>query len=346
MGNKIVAYNSGAASPHGSKSGNHEIASANNDYRNNASGLTWYNSPSYGNDYLLVSNTYDLGLTTQGNAKPLFWVASNDAEFLNIVNRLSIRRGLADLATVQDAITWINSNGKYSLINQPTTVPTSEFYYDPGNPLSYDGSSTNLVNIGSLGKVGGAGGALSGVAYDNKTAGGVFNFDGVADRISFGQHDFGNVITVASWVYPRTENSINCLMSNCGANTATNGFKMGWNNWTTTNLTMNFEAGNGTAGGTTSTASNTIVENQWQHIAFLFDKVNRTIEFYRNGAKVGKTGTPIDSVGMNQTWWIGAIGGNSYYMNANVGEFKIWKSLLSASDLSSEYNLTKSRYGL
>jgi len=225
---------------------------------------------------------------------------------------------------------------------------TAAIYYDPGNTSSYVGTGTTLTNIGTDGNVSGTTGTLSGVVYESSTAQGVFNFDGGSDKITFNSYNFGNSITTTAWIYPRNEVSINCLMSNCGANTNTNGFKMGWNNWTTTNLTMNFEAGNGSAGGTQSTATNTIVENEWQHIAYVFDKTNQTIKFYRNGSEIATAtgGSPVSNIGTNQSWWIGSIGGSAYYMDANMGQFRIYKSLRSTSDISDEYNNTKSRYGL
>jgi hypothetical protein len=234
---------------------------------------------------------------------------------------------------------------RFTVISQNT----AEFYYDPGNSSSYSGSGTSLVNIGTLGNVSGTQGTLSGVVYNSLNYGGVFDFDGGTDTIGFGQYNFGNTITVNAWVYPRNENSINCLMSNAGANTATNGFKMSWNNWTTTNYTMNFEAGNGTAGGTQSTAVNTIVENQWQMITYIFDKVGQTIKFYRNGVEIATAsgGSPVANISTNNSnWWIGAIGGNSYFMDALMGEFKVWTSSKSEAEILSEYNSSKTRYGL
>jgi len=287
LSNKVVAYNSGTVTAYGTKYGNNEVGTVANNYRVNTGGLTWYNSPSYSNDYVMISNSYDLGFSTQGNAKPLFWVATSDADFLAIVNRLNDRRGMTLLDTVAAAVTWVNDSNKYYLINQPSSVPSAQFYYDPGNVLSYTGSGTTLKNIGL------------------------------------------NNITVNAWVYPRTEASINNLMSNCGANTATNGFKMSWNNWTTTNYTMNFEAGNGSVGNTTSTASNTVSVNTWQMLTFVFNKTTPSIKFYKNGTEIATAsgGSPVSNIGMNNSnWWMGAIGGNSYQMNANMGIFKIWKS--------------------
>jgi hypothetical protein len=349
MANKLVAYNSGTVTAYGTKYGNHEVGVAANDYRKNTGGLTWYNSPNFGNDYVIISNTYDLGLSTQGNATPLFWIGTSDAGFLDIVNKLIDNRNSTQLTTVVDAVNWIAASNKYYLINQPSSVPLPQFHYDPGNTSSYSGTGTALSNIGLIGNVTGASGTLSGVVYDAATAGGVFNFDGASDTITFGQYNFGNTITVNAWVYPRTEASINTLMSNAVANTNTNGFKMAWNNWTTVNYTMNFEAGNGSAGATASTANNVVSVNTWQMLTFVFNKTTPSIKFYKNGTEIATAsgGAPVANIGTNNSnWWMGSIGGNSYQMNANMGLYKIWTSNLTTADILAEYNDTKSRYGL
>jgi hypothetical protein len=349
MANKVVAYNSGTVTAYGTKYGNNEVGNVANNYRVNTGGLTWYNSPTYGNDYVMISNSYDLGYSTQGNAKPLFWVASSDADFLAIVNKLNDRKGQSAFDTVANAIIWINASNKYYLLNQPSSVPSAQFHYDPGNTSSYSGSGTVLNNIGLVGNATGAVGTLSGVAYESGTASGAFNFDGASDIITFGQYNFGNTITVNAWVYPRTEASINTLMSNCAANTNTNGFKMAWNNWQTTNYTMNFEAGNGSVGNTSSTANNTVVVNTWQMLTFVFNKTTPSIKFYKNGSEIATAsgGAPVASIGTNNSnWWMGSIGGNSYQMNANMGIYKIWTSNLATSEILAEYNATKSRYGV
>lgn len=119
MANKVVAYNSGTVTAYGTKYGNHEVGTVANDYRVNTGGLTWYNSPTYGNnDYVMISNSYELGFSTQGNSKPLFWVANNDASFIAIVNKLRENRNLAPLTTIASAISWVDASNKYYLINQ------------------------------------------------------------------------------------------------------------------------------------------------------------------------------------------------------------------------------------
>jgi hypothetical protein len=141
MDSKLVAYNSGTVTAYGTKYGNHEVGVAANDYRNNNGGLKWYNSPNYGNnDYVMISNTYDLGLSTQGNSKPLFWTATSDEIFIAIVNKLHENRNSTPLTTIASAISWVNASNKYYLINQ--------FNYTAGlYKTTYNGYFADDVNF-------------------------------------------------------------------------------------------------------------------------------------------------------------------------------------------------------
>jgi hypothetical protein len=150
MANKVVAYNSGTVTAYGTKYGNHEVGTVANDYRVNTGGLTWYNSPTHSNDYVMISNSYELGFSTQGNAKPLFWVASSDADFLAIVNKLNDRRGMALLNTVAAAVIWVNASNKYYLINTPNLVTSGLIMQlDANETDSYPGSGTTVFNLQS-----------------------------------------------------------------------------------------------------------------------------------------------------------------------------------------------------
>ena len=346
MGSRLYGYNSGAPVSGASQSGSLAIS---NDSKGGGS-VQWFNGPNEDLGYVIgypdTTGTRKVGGVTVGNAVGFMRTSSKtDAEFLSLANFLTNQ----GFVTASVAANWLNTNGYYTSYTTSISVNTAQIYYDPGNSSSYSGSGTTLTNIGTLGNVTGTLGTLSGVAYNSGVSSGVFDFDGVSDKITFGQYNFGNTITVNVWIYPRTEFSINCLISNCAANTNTNGFKMSWNNWNSTNYTLNFEAGNGSSGNTTSTGDNIVVASTWQMITFVFNKTTPSIKFYKNGVEIATAsgGSPVANIGMNNTnWWMGSIGGNSYYMNAYMGQFKVWTSLRTISEVLSEYNDSKSRYGL
>jgi hypothetical protein len=235
---------------------------------------------------------------------------------------------------------------------------TAEIFYDAGNKSSYPENGTTLTNIGTLGNIAGTLGTLSGVTYESGIARGVFNFSGntfanVRNKITFDTFDFGNEMTTTAWIYPR-DNEHNdyfiTLMSNAVQNSSSPGFKMVWRlNYNEINAYSNqmlFENAGASGGSTRFTSSQPIIGNTWQHIAYKFDKTNRKISFYHNGVLLGAE--QITSVGVitNQPWVIGSFVDDAYFMNANLGEFRVYKSLRNDAAILDEYNNTKSRYGL
>jgi hypothetical protein len=236
----------------------------------------------------------------------------------------------------------------------PTETPgipytnTAEVYYDPSNVLSYSGG-TSLRNIGTdIYNPLGTTGVMSGVEYDSNIARGVFIFSGGTDVIRFSGYDFldNSDITATAWVYPRNGTSFNTLIGTVDGGTTAAGFKMGWDS----NYEMRFEAGNGSGQGSSlATTNNIIIENEWQHITYVFSRNGRTIKFYRNGLLIGTiqsiTPSGITPGGVNnQTYNIGARSNGGYPMTANLGELRVYKTQRTVDEILDEFNNTKRRY--
>ena len=134
-------------------------------------------------------------------------------------------------------------------------------------------------------------------------------------------------------------------MSNAGANTATNGFKVYWNTWNSYDHKMLIENGNGTAGAVTLSTAAQVTSNTWQHLVYTLNKTTGVATMYRNGTQVAIDSTALlSNFGTNQSWWIGSIGGGSYWMNAQLGVFKIYSTILTSAEVTSAYNSTSARY--
>ena len=210
---------------------------------------------------------------------------------------------------------------------------------DPGNSNSYSGSGNSVIDLTS-----GVSGTLSSVSYDSANCG-VFNFSGTG-KIEFPSTNFGSQFSISAWVKPTGDAySIQTLLSNAGANTNTNGFKVYWNTWNSYDHKMLIEHGNGSTGGATLSSSAPIAIDSWQHLVYTFNTSTRAITMYRNGSLVANDGTLLTSgISTNQSWWLGSIGGNSYYMNARLGVVKIYSTVLSSAEVTSDYNSTSARY--
>lgn len=263
--------------------------------------------------------------------------------------------GLTNDVLVTIGLRAKNPGGESGISNELSVTPTNTalpsdwLMYDPANVSSYSGSGSTVANVGSYGALSGTKVAtvtwVDGTGLSRK----VFDFNGSATYISYGALDFGTSFTISAWVYPRIQSSINGLLANIGPNVNTQGFKVGWNSWMSTDKRMLFEAGGpGPVWGVPTSADNIIVLNEWQYITYAFSKTNSRIIFYRNGVPVDTAdiSTVAGVVTSTASFNIGSYVGGSYAMDAQLGFLKVFNSVLNAGQVQADYNATKSEFGL
>jgi Concanavalin A-like lectin/glucanases superfamily len=326
MGSKVVAYNSGTVTAYGTKYGNHEVGTVANDYRKNRGGLTWYNSPDFGNDYVMISNTYDLGLSTQGNAKPLFWIATTDSDFLTIVNKLHDNRSVAPLGTVADAINWVNASNKYYLINTPSAFVTG-------------GLVANLLSAPASGSVwtdakGAYNGTITNGTYTSDHGGGIILNNGTVGL----NYNLGAKWTVE--VIAKGQAVQTYWVSLWGEEVW---FSRGWTCYASSAGTWNIQpAGLGSTGTLTATMTNI------NHYTVSYDGSN--IRTYLNGVKQNTTAStpPTQSA---QGFLFGARHtnggtGSTDFFKATYYQMRIYNTNISDADVTTNFNAIKTTYGL
>jgi uncharacterized membrane protein len=228
----------------------------------------------------------------------------------------------------------------------PAAAPasTAALYYDASDSSSYSGSGTTLTNIGNGGAMAGT---MSSVTFTSAGTASYLSFNGTSSAISFNSFNFTNTVTVSAWVNATSKYSINTLIANAAPNTNTNGFKIHWNSWNTTNNHLLIEAGNGSTGGASTSGTAVVVPGTWQYLTWVWDVTNRIIRFYNNGtliATANPAATPTNP-NMNQAWRIGSMAG-SYLMSGRLGYMKVWTSILSASDITTDYTNSRARFGV
>jgi hypothetical protein len=270
---------------------------------------------------------------------------SSPIKITNLVNGTAYQIKLKALSVIGE--------GTESQAISATPVSASSalpwLYFDPANTTSYSGTGNSVVNIGSYNSSILTGTKAAAVSYINGTglSRKVFDFNGAnGSVISFPQFDFGTAITVCAWIHPRDKANINGLLANAPANVNPSGFKFQWNWWNNGSRAISFQAGNGITGNDDYSPAATIQYNEWQHIAYVFDQANRKILFFWNGipTTMGSDAIPVENIGMNQAFNIGGYIGGSYTMNAQLGYIKVFDSLLSASDVYTEYNASKNTF--
>lgn len=208
------------------------------------------------------------------------------------------------------------------------------------DPNTYSGSG-NVTDLTS-----GLTGTPTNVTFLSSTNCGVFSF-AANGNIAFPQTNFGSQFSISAWVKPNANgSSIQTIISNAGANLATNGFKAYWNSWQTTDLKMILENGNGSTGDATASTTGVVTNGAWQHLVYTFNTSTRAITMYRNGSLVSQTANQLVSPApnTNQTWWLGTLGGYYYNLYGELGVVKIYSTVLTSAEVTADYNSTSARY--
>jgi len=204
------------------------------------------------------------------------------------------------------------------------------FAADAGNLVSYEnGETTTYSLIGSL-----DGTLTNGVDFVNSN-GGVWDFDGVDDKITL-PNDLGysaTSVSVFAW-YKINGTPANGYHIICGD----------------VNLEMSIHSsatylrnGIGTTNGrfVSNDGNQTLNDGNYHYYGFTFD--GSTKRAYIDGVVVGTqsvTGTLTTSFGGRK---LGAFGGG-YQANGNMASYLVWNKVLTASEIQQNYNANINRF--
>ena len=90
-------------------------------------------------------------------------------------------------------------------------------------------------------------------------------------------------------------------------------------------------------------------DNQWVHIVVICDYSNKTLKAYKNGVQFGATQNILNTPVFPSTNNVKVIGAQTTTQNkltdGSLDEVRIYNRGLSAEEVSSIYNATKSKYG-
>lgn len=167
------------------------------------------------------------------------------------------------------------------------------------------------------------------------------NYVSVANSSSISLAGSSN-FTVSGWVYPRSNKHQNILFHGLGCSSWANwnlgigGFEAG-NEWWPKKLGFSFMTVNG-GGVNYVAATDTIVPNQWVHVAATYD--GSQLKLYINGAlnnTVSASGTPWNSPEKLYIGYDPGCGGRVPY-DGKLDEVQIWNTARTATDIAAGYN--------
>ena len=209
------------------------------------------------------------------------------------------------------------------------------FAVDAGSERSYPGSGTTTTNI-----INGASGTLTnGVTYQSIN-GGVFDFDGTDDYISFPDDTNLNnqALTMESWVKLDTTLYQQAFLFEKGnVNTQYSNFQENNGNFYFRTMTLSTQ-------DLVLNLTNHVSAGDWFHIVCTYGSGVKRI--YINGIAIttqtGLTGTiPTTTTGL----FIGAYGpGSSYFIDGKIAVSRVYNKALTQAEVTQNFNAQKNRF--
>ena len=204
--------------------------------------------------------------------------------------------------------------------------------YNINNQQSYSGTGSNLGDV-SGNSVDGT--LVNGVGY-NSSNGGSLVFDGNDDYVSFpsGYSSTDN-LTYEAWVNPSDLSGFRVILNHDSWNTgyvhfqfANNLLQFALNGESDQYSTYNFNA------------------NTWYQIAAVYSKSSKTVSFYVNGALTNTENYSNPPSVTNTNLKMGSWDGNSRFFNGKMGLVRIYNSALTSQEILTNFNGSKTRFGL
>ena len=310
----------------------------------NISGYNWRNGFENNNIWVIYSDTYSQGQTTQGNAVPTIWAtpAFTDAGLLNLINVLPARAGLTAFTVLSDAIAWLYGENKYFLSNQnyPQIVTENLLgFWDAGFSASYPNVGTVWYNLST-----GVNGTLTnGPSWNNSNTKSFFVFDGTDDYCSVGNLSSTNTnyVTVSTFV-KRGSDGWNGALFGFGTQASETQDVYFWGG--DANRPFGFNTWNGDSWGfNNSTASGEIMDGRWHHLVAVFDRnsITTNSKIYVDG--VSKSLSQVRGATQNRTvstnFGIGLNGWNTsdQLLNGNIKSLFVYNKELDLSEILQNY---------
>lgn len=208
--------------------------------------------------------------------------------------------------------------------------------FDAANIKSYPGSGTSWFDLSGKGNTG----TLTNGPTYSSADGGTIVFDGTNDKVVTTSISFTNY-TFDFFAKPIG----NTLAGSTGYNTLAGYSSTRRLLW---DAIGNFgEPGHLLAqvGSGNIISSFPATRNVWNHIAFTYNSSNITATWYINGVSAGSSSAAAQGT-WNSQIHIGNYNANAYWMNGNISIVRIYNRALSATEISQNFNATRSRYGI
>jgi hypothetical protein len=224
--------------------------------------------------------------------------------------------------------------GVSTITNVATGIVSSGLvlHLDAGNAASYPGTGTVWTDLSGNGN---NGTLVNGPTYSSAN-GGTIVFDGTNDKVDCGNAASLQITvgTISAWINATSDNSgYNGIITK----------QFAWGLFVRDNLLVTYDWGSG--GGDRNTGV-TVGNNTWKYVAMSF---TQTIGTPSNNAIIYINGSPVLTTRVkheNQNIQVTTDGNSSQCMAGNISQIAIYNRVLSAAEITENYNALRGRYGL
>jgi len=238
---------------------------------------------------------------------------------------------------------YLNGNVVWS----PPIVTTSNLilHYDPSNIASYPGSGTTITNLVG----GGLNGSMSNITYTNP----YFSFNGSTSQVSIADNALlepgsGNW-TMEVWFYVSSLSTSAVILGKFDNGGLAQNVSYSIRVSTTRNIFAQFS--NGQPSTFVNSTGYIISLNNWYQVVYVWNNNggSGTIQTFINGSLIGTVNHSFVSI-LNSTnpLYLGSYNNGEYsqYLNGRIGITRLYNNALTTSEVLSNYNADKSKYGL
>jgi len=353
-----IAYNSGSTVPFGTfKLGNILMGLKPQEYTV-SSGFTWYANATTPNDnYLIISDTYSQGWSTQQESKPTIWRSETGTteSFVSLVNQLPDVNGVTAFTDSGNAMKYLMDSGKYFVNKDDYLGIVSDglvLNLDAGWYPSYSGSGTTWKNLKGVNN-----GTLINSPTFSSDGGGSIMFDGVDDYVTLGP-DFGSINgpefsygIIFYWDGTNMNRGLMGKRNSSPFNQYNIGVRGGPNNPASSNVLSTFNAPDNADATLYAQMQYTLPFEGWYYAIV---NIKTTVQrLYVNGVLRSSdtrnyTNRTFNITGRN--FYVGTVTSDSntpgLLWNNKIAIVHLYDRSLSDSEIQQNYNTLKIRFGL
>jgi len=267
---------------------------------------------------------------------------NNDTEFINLTKKLG-----GNVTGVTDSLVYLSSQSDIIVLNRTyEEIVTSglTFCVDAGYTPSYLRSGTTWTDLSFSGS---NGTLTNGPTFDINNGGSIV-FDGVNDYVNFGNKNLGLDLvnkSFCAWVYlgSTLANPTGIIDKDFDTGPGVYG---GWGFWVGSDRKLWWW---NTANQDIRDTGTAIGTNVWTHVAVTYNASTKTATFYLNGTfnSSASNSSVSELSSSTQPLVIGCIrNAVGAFLNGRIANVLAYNRILSASEVSQNYNAQKSRFGL